>query len=114
MPYIFDAPITASGASLKWYLDQLGEPEKQYAEKNGINVFQHLNELAEAAREGWHCAIAFVIQMNGIQKVLPNKRTDPAFGKALSEAEKKGVQVRCLPCRVERDRIWILDGASFY
>lgn len=75
---------------------------------------RHLQELALAISEGFQAAVLFVIQMNGIQKVLPNKRTDPAFGKALSEAEKKGVQVRCLPCRVERDRIWILDGASFY
>ena len=59
MPYIFDAPITASGASLKWYLDQLGEPEKQYAEKNGINVFQHLNELAEKVPAGSNGVLYF-------------------------------------------------------
>ena len=32
IPYIFDAPISASGASLKWYLDTLGQTEKDYAQ----------------------------------------------------------------------------------
>lgn len=46
MPYIFDAPINTSGASIKWYLDTFGQPEKDYAEKHGINVYTHLNQLA--------------------------------------------------------------------
>jgi xylulokinase len=59
MPYIFDAPITASGASLKWYLDQLGAPEKQYAEKNNINVFSHLNAVAEKVPAGSNGVLYF-------------------------------------------------------
>lgn len=46
IPYLFGAPINTSGAAVKWYLDTLGVPEKNYAEKNRINVYDHLNQLA--------------------------------------------------------------------
>ena len=36
---------------------------------------KHLHELAKAAKEGYHCSIAFVIQMNGIHRVFPNEAT---------------------------------------
>ena len=52
VPYLFDAPISASGASLKWYLDELGEPERAAAEAAGKNVFTYLNEAAEEVPAG--------------------------------------------------------------
>ena len=70
---------------------------------------KHLNELAEAAREGWHCAIAFVIQMNGIHRVLPNNETQPEFGQALARAAEAGVRVMYYSCHVEADSIEIID-----
>ncbi len=66
---------------------------------------RHLKELAGAAALGWRCALDFVIQMNGIDRVEPNDRTQPAFGRALREAEEAGVQVFYFCCRVEADRI---------
>ena len=36
---------------------------------------KHLQELTKAAKEGYHCTIAFVIQMNGIHRVFPNEAT---------------------------------------
>lgn len=68
---------------------------------------KHLDELAAAAREGYHCQIAFVIQMNGIPVVLPNDSTHPEFGQALVRAVKAGVRVVCYGCSVEADRICI-------
>ena len=68
---------------------------------------KHLEELAAAAKEGYHCQIAFVIQMNGIHKVLPNDGTQPQFGQALARAVKAGVQVVCCSCHVEADSIAI-------
>ncbi len=59
MPYIFDAPISASGSSLKWYLDTLGQPEKTYAKANGLNVFEHLNQLASTVSPGSNGLIFF-------------------------------------------------------
>ncbi len=68
---------------------------------------KHLEELAAAAKMGYHCAVAFVIQMNGIRRVLPNDGTHPAFGKALQEASRAGVRILHYSCAVEADRIAI-------
>ena len=67
---------------------------------------KHLEELAKAAKEGYHCEIAFVIQMNGIRTVFPNDETQPEFGEALRRAVRAGVKVACYGCRVEAD--WIM------
>lgn len=52
MPYVFDAPINTSGAALKWYLDTFGQPEKDYAAAHGMNVYDHINQLALNAAPG--------------------------------------------------------------
>lgn len=52
IPYIFDAPINTSGASLKWFLDTLGQPETDYARKHHINVYEYLNQRAAEAPAG--------------------------------------------------------------
>ena len=44
VPYIYDAPINTSGAALKWYLDAMGQPEKEAARKTGKNVYECFNE----------------------------------------------------------------------
>ena len=84
--------------------------------KRGIGLFpdaptergvKHLDELASAAKEGYHCQIAFVIQMNGIHMVFPNDDTQPDFGQALVRAAKAGVQVVYYSCHVEADSIKI-------
>lgn len=66
---------------------------------------KHLRELAKAAKEGYLCSIAFVIQMNGIRLVSPNVETQPEFKTALVNAAKAGVQVVCYGCHVEADSI---------
>lgn len=68
---------------------------------------KHLNELAAAAKEGYHCQIAFVIQMNGIHRVFPNNDTQPEFGQALIRAARAGVQAAYYGCHVEADSIKI-------
>ncbi len=52
MPYVFDAPINTSGAALKWYIGALGQPEQAYADANGLNVYNHMNELARRVPAG--------------------------------------------------------------
>ena len=73
---------------------------------------KHLDELARAAREGWRCQIAFVIQMNGIRRVLPNDGTQPGFGRALARAAQAGVDTAYYSCSVEADRIRIIGVVS--
>ena len=85
-------------------------------EREGIGYFpdaptergtKHLKELAGAAARGYHAAVAFVMQAEGMELVLPNRETDPAFAAALEAAKQAGVQILCLPCRVEPDKLEI-------
>lgn len=68
---------------------------------------KHLRELTAAAAKGYHCILAFVIQMEGIAVVHPNVATHPEFGVALKEATDAGVEVWYLPCRVNPDTLEI-------
>ena len=52
VPWIFDAPIQASGASLKWFIDTMAAEEKLTAEAEGKNIYEYLNELALQAPAG--------------------------------------------------------------
>ena len=70
---------------------------------------KHLHELAQAQRTGYQCAVAFVIQMEGITEVRPNVSTQPEFGTALAEAKAAGVQVLFLLCHVGRDSLEIVE-----
>ena len=86
-------------------------------EREGIGYFpdaptergvKHLQELAQAAQEGYHCTLAFVIPMEGVYEVRPNDETHPAFGQALAQAREAGVKVLFLPCSVAPDELRIL------
>ena len=68
---------------------------------------KHLNELAAAVSKGYKAIFAFVIQMEGVEMVLPNTKTHPEFAAALENAQKAGVEVWCLPCKVQPDNLYI-------
>lgn len=59
MPYIFDAPINTTGASINWYLNTLGKPEQDYASANNLNVYSYMNELASEVNAGCNGLIYF-------------------------------------------------------
>lgn len=61
---------------------------------------KHLRGLTEAAREGFGAYVLFVIQMENVKFLHPNDATDPAFGHALREAARQGVEVLAMDCRV--------------
>ena len=78
-------------------------------ETNGICAFpdaptqrgvRHLQELAALVQEGYGAYVLFVIQMDNVQYLHPNDRTDPAFGTALRQAAQAGVQVLAMDCTV--------------
>lgn len=69
---------------------------------------KHLKELIKATEAGYHCFIAFVIQMEGISEVRPNLDTHPEFGEVLHQAKKSGVEVLFLKCRVTPDSLEII------
>ncbi len=68
---------------------------------------KHLRELAKAARQGYICYAAFVVQMEGVDEVRPNVEMHPQFGEALEEAQMAGVRVLCLGCSVGEDELII-------
>ena len=83
-------------------------------ERDGIGYFpdaptergaKHLRELIRAASEGYRASLAFVIQMDGVSEVRPNRETDPDFADAMEEAVRSGVGVRFLTCHVEPDSL---------
>ena len=115
---------TFGGSRFDFYMERDGEKYLTEVKgctlasdlKRGIGLFpdaptergvKHLDELAAAAKERYHCQIVFVIQMNGIHMVFPNDDTQPEFGQAMVRAAKAGVQVAYYGCRVEADSIKI-------
>ncbi|MBR4427902.1 MAG: DNA/RNA nuclease SfsA [Clostridia bacterium] len=87
-------------------------------EREGVGYFpdaptlrgaRHLSELANAVKQGYTAYLAFVIQMEGVYEVRPNTDTDPAFALALENAERAGVRVLFLPCRVTPDTLSVND-----
>lgn len=87
-------------------------------EVNGIGYFpdaptvrgvKHLHELIRARREGWNAAVGFVIQMEGIRNVLPNRQTHPVFAEAMTLARQEGVEIRGYLCRIRPDEVKIIE-----
>ena len=85
-------------------------------EINGIGYFpdaptergvKHLQELTEAVKQGFHCAVAFVIQMEGITEVRPYGNMHPEFERAFYEAKDAGVEILFLNCKVTEDSLQI-------
>lgn len=85
-------------------------------ERDGIAYFpdaptqrgvKHMEELIRAAAQGYRCFLAFVIQMEGVDVVCPNRRTHPEFGETLDWAAASGVEIVCMGCRVTEDSLAI-------
>lgn len=86
-------------------------------EEDGVGYFpdaptergvKHIRELIKAKGEGYRAVLAFVIQTDGVTEVRANVKTHPAFGEALEDAERAGVRILYLPCRVEPDSITVV------
>ena len=65
---------------------------------------KHVRHLTEFGGKGY---ILFVVQMEGIDRFIPNDETDPAFGKALRDARGAGVEVLAYDCHVTPDTMTI-------
>ena len=66
---------------------------------------KHLRHLIRATEEGYKAAVLFVIQMEGITAIRPNDATHPAFGDALRDAAKAGVEIWATDCTVTPDSL---------
>ncbi len=85
-------------------------------ENDGVCVFpdaptqrgtKHLEGLARAVEEGYGTYALFVIQMEDVQYLHPNDKTDPAFGAALRKAAESGVQIIAMDCHVTQNSMII-------
>ena len=115
--------FTYGGSRFDFYLEGekrriLMEIKGCTLEHNGIGLFpdapsersvKHLRELSVAVKEGYECFLAFVIAMPGVNRVLPNVQTHPAFSEALSDAVRTGVRVLYLSCAVEPDALTVVS-----
>ncbi|MBE6015383.1 MAG: DNA/RNA nuclease SfsA [Lachnospiraceae bacterium] len=88
-------------------------------ERDGVGYFpdapttrgiKHINELIKAKKQGFHSILAFVIQMEGVNKVFPNTDTHPEFGVAMEAARDAGVEVWFFTCRVTPQELFILSS----
>ena len=70
---------------------------------------KHIRELIRCLNAGYEAYVFFVIQMKGVRAFEPNDRTHPAFGEALREAAKKGVQILADGCVVGPDEMSIVQ-----
>lgn len=68
---------------------------------------KHLNELVDALKNGYKAYAVFIIQMKGIERFEPNIKMHAAFGEALKNAQKSGVNIIALDCMVCADSISI-------
>ena len=68
---------------------------------------KHINELIDARNEGYETYIVFVVQMENVKYLTPNRDTHPEFADALLNAQKYGVKILCLDCIVKEDELKI-------
>ena len=73
---------------------------------------KHLKELTALAKEGFGAYVLFVIQMTDVVYLHPNDKTDPAFGNALREAAKTGVNILAMDCTVTPDTMTIQNPVT--
>ena len=87
-------------------------------EINGVGYFpdaptergiKHIKELINAKAEGYHAAIGFVIQVDGVNEVRANIKTHREFGETLNEAKRAGVRILFFPCHVCPDSLVITN-----
>ena len=78
-------------------------------EQDGVAAFpdapterglKHLHGLISCLDEGFEAIVLFVIQMKSVHLMRPNDKTHKAFGDALRQAAKAGVQVLAVDCVV--------------
>lgn len=73
---------------------------------------KHIKELMDAAENGFEAFIFFVVQMEHCKYFTPNVQRHKAFAEVLRTAAEKGVNVKCVTCKVLPDQMDIFDFAE--
>lgn len=104
----FDFFIQSGGRSI------FAEIKGVTLENDGVAAFpdaptergvKHLRGLMECVRQGYEAYAVFVIQMEGVKYMIPNRATHPEFGLALEEAQAAGVRLLGLGCTVTENSL---------
>ncbi len=66
---------------------------------------RHLKELIKAKEQGNGAGILFLVQRQDARNFRPNDSHDPAFGRAIRKAVKKGIDVFSYTCKVKENEI---------
>lgn len=66
-------------------------------------AIRHVEELAEAKRQGYRACILFVVQMENVRYFTPDVERHAAFAESLRNAARKGVEIYAYDCVVAPD-----------
>ncbi len=99
--------------------------EKGYVEVKGVTLenervasfpdaptergVKHIHGLVSAKENGYHSYMLFVIQMEGMRKLIPNDVTHRQFGETLRYAAERGVHILAYACAVTPDSLKITN-----
>lgn len=70
---------------------------------------KHLHGLKRCVGEGFEAFAVFILQMDGMRYMIPNRDTHPEFAAALAEAKAAGVRLMALGCAVTESTIAVKD-----
>lgn len=79
MPFVYDGPIGATGASVKWYIDTFGEADKAAAESLGMNMYDFMNTEASKVKAGSDGLLYFPYLIDGERAPLWNPHARGMF-----------------------------------
>lgn len=73
---------------------------------------KHLKGLTQAVIDGFGAYVLFVIQMEGMKYLMPNRKTDPKFSEALRKAAENGVNVLAMECHITPNSMQITKNVA--
>lgn len=119
VPGLIKAESTHGDSRFDFYFEN-GE-KAGYAEVKGVTLedngivrfpdaptqrgLKHLRGLMNCVKEGYDAYAVFIIQMENVLYFQPNYETHPEFGELLREAQKAGVKLIAVDCRVSPDSL---------
>lgn len=75
---------------------------------------RHVEELALAVANGHRAAVLFCVQRRNVAGFCPHDEADPAFGLALREAHRRGVEVYAYRCHIDLEGAQLAEQVSVF
>lgn len=74
---------------------------------------KHLKELMDLKKEGYRCAMVYVVQREDVESFSPAKTIDPVYAQLLNEAAHTGVEIYVYQCRLDETGIHYLKEIPY-